>query len=192
VSGEGRSGRATRVAGAPRSARGASRARSGCAVVAAAIAFALLAVPALAAGPSRSLAQRYAHRTYVVDPTLGRRTFHLDTPRFAVRATDGSTITAFGAVLDSADGTGQIVLLFRDGRFLGWASAYDTLHLAVRSSAGAIAVTYGVYRGNDPFCCPSSKKTIRYRWNGSRIVADGTPPLVFGRRGNRLHLAPAH
>ena len=32
-------------------------------------------------------------------------------------------------------------------------------------------------------------KTVRYRWNGSRIVADATPPLVYGHHGHRLHLA---
>jgi LppP/LprE lipoprotein len=60
----------------------------------------------------------------------------------------------------------------------------------VATSGHSIAVVYGVYKGNDPFCCQSSKKTVRYRWNGSRIVADGTPPLVYGRKGSRLHLAP--
>ncbi|HEY7619133.1 MAG TPA: LppP/LprE family lipoprotein [Solirubrobacteraceae bacterium] len=157
----------------------------------AAAAGALAAAPALATGPSRALAQRYAHRTYVNDATLGRRIFHLDTPRYAVRAPDGSTITAFGGVLNSADGTGEIVLLFRNLRFLGWASAYDAVHLGVGTSGSAIAVTYGVYSGNDPFCCPHARKTVRYRWNGKRIVASGEPPLAYGRRGNRLHLAPA-
>jgi hypothetical protein len=149
------------------------------------------ATPALAAAPSRSLAQRYAHRTYITDPTLGRRVYHLDTPRLSFRAADGSTISAWGAVLNSGDGTGEIVLLFRNLKFLGWASAYDAVHLSVKTSGAAIAVTYGVYSGNDPFCCPHARKTIRYRWNGRRIVASGEPPLAYGRRGNRLHLAPA-
>ena len=48
---------------------------------------------------------------------------------------------------------------------------------------------YGVYKGNDPFCCASSYRTVRYRWNGARIVADGQPPLTYGRRLDRLHLA---
>jgi LppP/LprE lipoprotein len=161
------------------------RAFAGALAVAAACA---VAVPALAAGPSRTLAQRYAHRTFINDRFLGRRTYHLDTPRQAFTAADGSTITAFGAVLDSADGTGEIVLLFRGSRFLGWASVYDAVHLSVRTSGRSIAVTYGVYSGNDPFCCPHARKTVRYRWNGRRIVADGKPPLVYGRHGNRLHL----
>ena len=150
-----------------------------------------VAAPALATAPSRSLAQRYAHRTYIIDPTLGRRIYHLDTPRLSFTAADGSTISAWGAVLDSADGTGEIVLLFRNLKFLGWASAFDAVHLSVRTSGNAIAVTYGVYSGNDPFCCPHARKTVLYRWNGHRILASGQPPLGYGRRGNRLHLAPA-
>ena len=143
-----------------------------------------------AAGPSRRVASRYAHRTYVVQPGAGRRHFALAGPRRAVRAADGSTITAFGAVLaDSGDGTGQIVLLFRGRRFLGWASAFDTVRLVVSTSGRRIFVTYGVFRGNDPFCCPSSRRTVAYRWVRGRIVADGTPPRIYGRRGDRLHLA---
>src|SRR5919197_430413 len=79
------------------------------------------AAPALASAPSRSLAQRYAHRTYIVQPQLGRRVYHLDTPRLSFTAADGSTISAWGAVLNSGDGTGEIVVLFRNLKFLGWA-----------------------------------------------------------------------
>jgi hypothetical protein len=118
-----------------------------------------------------------------------QRRFTLVGPRATVRATDGSTITAFGLVLaDSGDGTGQAVLLFRGTHFLGWASSRDTLHLSVGHRGDSITVRYGAYRGSDPFCCPSSFRTIRYRWNGKRIVASGDPPLVYGRRGDRLHL----
>lgn len=142
-----------------------------------------------ARGVSLRAAQRYAHRTYVNDPTLGRRTFDARYRR-TVRASDGSTITAAEATLhDSGDGSGQIVLLFRGTRFLGWASAFDTLHLALSASGSSIVVRYGVYRGRDPFCCPSSTKRVVYRYRGGRIVASGAPPRIFGRRGNRLHLA---
>jgi hypothetical protein len=148
------------------------------------------ATPALAGGPTRPLAARYAKRTYVNDPNLGRRHFGLIGSRETVTAADDSTISAFAAVLDSADGTGQIVLLFRGRRFLGWASAYDTLRLSLSASGTTIRVRYGVFRGNDPFCCPSSLRTVSYRWNGSRIVASGQPPSIYGRHGTRLHLVP--
>jgi hypothetical protein len=35
-----------------------------------------------------------------------------------------------------------------------------------------------------------SKKTERYRWNGSRIVADGDPPLAYGKHGDKVHPEP--
>jgi hypothetical protein len=125
-----------------------------------------------------------------VQPGVGRRRFALQGGRVAVRAADGSTITAWNIVVaDSGDGTGEAVVLFRGRRFLGWASAYDTVHLAVGSRGRAIRVRYGVYRGNDPFCCPSRIKTVSYRWNGRRIVAGGTPPKIYGHRGDRLHLS---
>lgn len=149
------------------------------------------AMPAAAgaAVPSHAAAKRFAARTYIVQ--FGhRRKFAVAGPRHTVRAADGSRISAWAMVLaDSGDGTGQAVELFRGRHFLGWASAYDTLHLRVARHGHAIGVRYGVYRGNDPFCCPSSTRTVHYRWNGSRIVADGRPPKIYGHRGNRLHLA---
>lgn len=140
--------------------------------------------------PSSAEANRYAHRTYVVQEQLGKRVFEVAGPGATVTAADGSQITGFGAVLaDSGDGTGQAVLLFRGGDFLGWASDRMTIRLSVEGDGDAIAVRYGAYQGDDPFCCPSSRKTVRYTWNGSRIVADGDPPLAFGKEGDRLHLA---
>jgi hypothetical protein len=134
-------------------------------------------------------ADRWARRTYVNDP-LGRVNFQA-LHRRVVTAADGSTITAVAAVRrQSADGTGQTVLFFRGGRFLGWDSAFESLRLRL-TVARRIVVRYGVYRGNDPFCCPSGFKRITYRWNGRRLVASGTPPLSYGQRGQRLHLAPA-
>jgi LppP/LprE lipoprotein len=159
------------------------------AVAAALVAAAVVPAAAGAAVPSRAKARAYAHRTYIVQFGQHRR-FALAGPRHTVRARDGSRISAWAMMLaDSGDGTGQAVELFRGRRFLGWASAYDTVHLRVARHGHAIGVRYGVYRGNDPFCCPSSTRTVHYRWNGSRIVADGRPPKIFGHRGSRLHLA---
>jgi hypothetical protein len=140
--------------------------------------------------PTTDEANRYARRTYVVQEGFGRRVFKVAGPPATTTAADGSTITGFGAVVaDSGDGTGQAVLLFRGTRFLGWASDRLAVHLAVDTDGDAVAVRYGSFQGNDPSCCPSSKVTVRYRWNGSRIVADGDPPLVYGKQGDQLHLA---
>lgn len=161
-------------------------------ILAAVAALAPAAAHASGGGPSRSLAASYAARTYVQDATLGRRHFELVGAKATARGSDGSTITAYGMVLaDSGDGTGQAVLLFRGTRFLGWAAGEDTLHLRVTGSGHAISVRYGAYRGDDPFCCPSSTKTVHYRYRGGKIVADATPPLIYGKHGSRLHLSNA-
>jgi LppP/LprE lipoprotein len=147
--------------------------------------------PAASAPPSRASAELYARRTYVVQPQLGKRVFRVEGPRASVTAADGSLITGYGAVLaDSGDGTGQAVLLFRGPRFLGWATAHLAVRLSVHVSGGDIAVRYGDFQGNDPLCCPSSTKTVRYSWNGARVVADGDPPHAYGKLGDQLHLAP--
>jgi hypothetical protein len=125
----------------------------------------------------------------VIQPQLGKRIFKVSGPAETVTANDGSLISAFSAVLaDSGDGTGQTVLLFRGTSFLGWASDRLAVRLTVGRTGNLIAVRYGEFKGNDPLCCPSSTKTVDYSWNGTRIVADGEPPLAFGKRGDQLHL----
>jgi hypothetical protein len=142
-----------------------------------------------ARGVTLERADRWAARTYVTDPS-GRVNFQAVGRR--VVTADGSTITAVGTLRrQSADGTGEVVLFFRGGAFLGWASAYESLRLALSAAGTRIVVRYAAYTGNDPFCCPSGTKRVVYRWNGSRITASDTRPLAFGRRGQRLHLAPA-
>ena len=145
----------------------------------------------MAQAPSPDDAQQYARHTYVVQPQLGKRVFKVFGPAQSVTAGDGSLITAFSAVLaDSGDGTGQAVLLFRGTKFLGWASNRLAIRLTIGRSGDQIAVKYGNFQGNDPLCCPSSMKTVDYSWNGSRIVADGDPPLAYGKPGDELRLAP--
>ena len=148
--------------------------------------------PALAAAssPSRASAARYAHRTYINDKYLGKRSFALEGRAQHVRASDGSRITAWHVGLaDSGDGSGEAVLLFRGRRFLGWASDRLAIHVGLSHRGTAIKVRYGVYTGTDPFCCPHRTKIVRYRWKGARIVASAKPPRTYGRYGPRLHLA---
>lgn len=140
---------------------------------------------------TRAVAEQYARRTYVVQPQLGRRVFKVEGPAATVTAADGSRVTAYGAVLaDSGDGTGQAVLFFRGSKFLGWATNHLAIRLEVHAAGSDVAVGYGDFQGSDPLCCPSSTKTVRYSWNGTRVVADGDPPLAYGKLGDQLHLAP--
>jgi LppP/LprE lipoprotein len=141
------------------------------------------------AAASRAEAQDYAARTYIVDPYLGRRYFEVYGKRQVVTASDGSRFAAFRMILnDTGDGTGQAVELFRNRHFVGYASNRDTGKIfGLSGSVHTIRVKYAVYSGNDANCCPSSSKTVRYRWDGSRVVHSDSAPLIFGMRGDRLH-----
>jgi len=158
-----------------------------------------IAAPALgqqlatAAGPSRATALLDAQRTYIVVDGVGHVPFKLG-PQKSVSAKDGSTITAYVITNDyggTADSAHAAVLLFRDATFLGWASSRAASFVTLEPSSGnAIRVRYPIWKGNDPTCCPSGSALISYSWNGSRIVANGDPPLIYGEPGFLLHLSP--
>jgi hypothetical protein len=155
--------------------------------------------PALAAEVDltalRQKASRYAEATYVNAHSFGkhhrlhRRHFHLfEQDSYTVKADDGSLLTAFQATLASADGTGDIVLLFDEENFVGWASNRMAANSALGRRGNAILVRYAIYRRRDAICCPSGFKAIPYRWNGSRIVRGAKPPRAFGEVGPPLHM----
>jgi hypothetical protein len=144
----------------------------------------------------RGRARGIAERTFIYERNYGgphahgrhKRRFGLRGQlAYTVKAGDGSYVTAFQATLDSADGTGDIVLLFDDQNFVGWASDRAAGNLDLGRRGDAILVRYWIYRGRNSICCPSGKKAITYRWTGSRVVSSGDPPLVYGKPGQRLH-----
>lgn len=146
----------------------------------------------------RVKARTAAERTFIYERNYGgphahgrhMRRFGLrGQPAYTVKAADGSYLTAFQATLDSVDGTGDIVLLFHNLNFLGWASNRLAGNLDLGRRGDAILIRYWVYRGRNAICCPSGKRAVTYQWNGSRIVASGKPPLIYGRAGQRLHFA---
>jgi hypothetical protein len=84
------------------------------------------------------------------------------------------------------------VLLFNELHFVGYASKRMSVNLVLGRRHGpdgdSILVRYGVYRPRNAFCCPSGKRSVTYRWNGHRIVANGSPPKrAFGELMPRLH-----
>jgi hypothetical protein len=143
----------------------------------------------------RAKASVLAERTYINAHSYGkrhrihRRHFHLfEQPSFTVKADDGSSFTGFSATLASADGTGDIVLLFDEERFVGWASNRMAANLGVARRGSALLVRYAVYRNRDAICCPSGFRAIVYRWDGNRVVHHGVPPTSFGEPNPLLHL----
>jgi hypothetical protein len=149
----------------------------------------------VASSSLRAKASVLAERTYINAHSYGkhhrihRRHFHLfGQPSFTVKADDGSLFTGFSATLASADGTGDIVLLFDEERFVGWASNRMTANLGLARRGNALLVRYAVYRNRDAICCPSGVRSIAYRWDGSRVVHHGTPPTSFGETNPLLHI----
>jgi hypothetical protein len=141
----------------------------------------------------RGKARGAAQRTFIYERNFGgpgrhKRRFYLrGQDSYTVKSADGSLLTAFQATLNSADGTGDIVLFFRDLHFLGWASNRLTINLGLGRRGDAILVRYAVYRGRDAFCCPSGVRPVTYRWDGLRVRRIGKPPLIYGKPGPRLH-----
>ena len=90
-----------------------------------------------------------------------------------------------GTFASSADGYNKRAFFFFGRRYLGTDAAAPSAQLEeVWRDDKTIALLYILYRGSDPNCCPTGGGAIvRFRWNGSRLVAlDRIPP-----RSGRLH-----
>ena len=144
-------------------------------------------------GPTPNIALSYAKRTFIVVSGLGNVQFRLGAQK-SVTAKDGSMITAFSITNDPggmADSFSAAVMLFRNGVFLGWASSRTEMYLTLEAPSGnAIRVRYPIWKAADHTCCPSGHELVSYTWNGTRIVASAQPPLIYGKSGALLHLAP--
>lgn len=146
-------------------------------------------------GTLREKASTLAERTYINARSYGkrhrihRRHFHLfGQPSYTVKAEDGSLFTGFSATLASADGTGDIVLLFDEERFVGWASNRMAGNLGLARRGNDLLVRYAIYRSRDAICCPSGYKAIVYRWADNHVVRGGKPPRIYGEVGPPVHL----
>jgi hypothetical protein len=88
----------------------------------------------------------------------------------------------------SADATAQRAFFFADGRFIGPDSASDSAGIRVAfARPPVIALQYKLFNPKDPQCCPTGgSATVRYRWNGRRLVPlDRLPPPSYSAAGSR-------
>jgi len=94
-----------------------------------------------------------------------------------------ASLAAIVAVrMGSADQTAQRAFFFADGRFAGNDTAKDSSGIRVAFvRPPVIGLTYALYAAGDPQCCPTDgSTTVRYRWNGKRVVPlDAVPPSSF-------------
>jgi hypothetical protein len=78
-----------------------------------------------------------------------------------------------GVQTGSADGEEQRAFFFLGGRYLGNDAPGQSAGVSLSwRDADTIALSYTLYRPNDAMCCPTGgSKVVRYRWNGTKLVA---------------------
>ncbi|MFB5189685.1 LppP/LprE family lipoprotein [Alicyclobacillus fastidiosus] len=90
----------------------------------------------------------------------------------------GGTIAAVvGTRYPTADGLGQLVFFFHDGRFVDLNATQEVTNvLSVKPGvAGSIAVTYANYAPTDAMIDPTlPAETVTYTWSGSAMAASKT------------------
>jgi LppP/LprE lipoprotein len=88
----------------------------------------------------------------------------------------------------SADATAQRAFFFAAGRLVGTDTSSDSAGISVAfARPPVIALRYRLFNPTDPQCCPTAgTATVRYRWNGRRLVPlDPIPPASYGASGSR-------
>ncbi len=105
------------------------------------------------------------------------------TPTASVQTSGGGTLTAWIAILTaSQDGHDEYVFFFHGGKYVGTGTAHPSLEITSAKPAGlgSIAVKYPVYKKGDSFANPTGTSvTIRYHWNGTKLVANKPYPKQF-------------
>jgi uncharacterized protein YcfL len=88
-----------------------------------------------------------------------------------------------GTKADSGDGYAKRAFFFVGGRYIGTDTSDDSAQLRVENASGSdVTIAYAIYGRNDALCCPGGTATVRYQWDGSRLVPlDPIPPR--SRRG---------
>ena len=76
-----------------------------------------------------------------------------------------------GTRSDSGDGYAKRAFFFVGGRYIGTDTSDDSANIRVESQSDAtVTLAYAIYGPNDALCCPGGTRTVRYEWNGSRLV----------------------
>jgi hypothetical protein len=72
---------------------------------------------------------------------------------------------------DSGDGYAKKAFFFVGGRYIGTDTSNDSAGIRVDDQSDKlITLEYALYGKNDALCCPSGSASVRYQWNGSRLV----------------------
>ncbi len=101
---------------------------------------------------------------------------------FTMPPLDGLHVILANAT-QSADGHTEQAFFFVNGRFIRTdASPSAGIQLAWRNNT-TIALSYSVYKANQPLCCPTGGAMIvRYEWTGTQLKALDPVPSATARR----------
>ena len=89
-----------------------------------------------------------------------------------------------GVATGSGTGYDDQSFFFVHDRFVGKGATDPsaTVQMVWRSDS-TIALSYAIYKPDDPMCCPlGGAVTVRYQWNGTRLVRLDQLPSVAARR----------
>jgi len=76
-----------------------------------------------------------------------------------------------GVLHTSGDGKFQHLFFFVNGRYIGMDQTNPSAQIQVANTSNNLATaTYGVFKSSDALCCPSSTQSVRFQWNGSKLV----------------------
>ena len=80
----------------------------------------------------------------------------------------GSLTAVLGTRSPTADGYGQLVFFWHNGRFIGWNSRFEAIAvISIKAVGATVQIRFAHYRRTDAFCCPSLPPvTVGYRWSG--------------------------
>lgn len=78
----------------------------------------------------------------------------------------------------SGDGYAKRAFFFVGRRYLGTDTSADSAGIRVDGQSDTtITLAYALYGPNDALCCPGGTATVRYHWDGSKLVPlDPIPP----------------
>ncbi len=88
----------------------------------------------------------------------------------------------------AVDGHPQLAFLFHRGNLVGTDTQLPSATVEwLWSTRDVVALSYQLYRPDDPLCCPSAgAATVRYRWNGTKIVSlDSAPAASWSASASR-------
>ncbi len=83
-----------------------------------------------------------------------------------------------GVRKDSGDGYARRAFFFVGRRYIGTDTSDDSAGIRVDGQSDTtITLAYALYGRGDALCCPGGTGSVRYQWNGSKLVPlDPIPP----------------